>query len=108
MYYSSIQAAIDDASNDDYIYCLTGTFTEDFSIPASVTGLEISGQPALDIGMATIQGIATLPAASFPLADANIDIWGANTTIHDFYIYAPPYVVGNYSSGICIGAQDAV
>ena len=80
----------------------------DFSIPASTTGLTISGQPAVDTGNATIQGIATLPAASFPLADANIDIWGANTTLEYFNIYAPEYVVGYYSSGICIGAQNVV
>lgn len=105
-YYSSIQAAIDDASDMDDIVCLYGTFTEDFSVPASVTGLTISSSVG-DNGNAIIQGIATLPAASWPLADANIDIWGANTTISDFDIYAPNYVVGYYSSGICIGAQSA-
>ena len=105
-YYSSIQAGIDDASNDDYIYCLFGTFTEDFSVPASVTGLTISSS-AGDNGNAIIQGIATVVSTSWPLAGPNIDIWGESTTIEHFDIYAPDYVVGFYSSGICIGAIDA-
>ena len=104
-YYSSIQAAIDDASNNDDIWCQYGTFTEDFSVPASVTGLTVTsslGDPAYP----SIQGIATVESSLFPLAGPNIDIWGASTTLEYFNIYAPEYGVGYYSSGICVGAQS--
>ncbi|MCK4357372.1 MAG: right-handed parallel beta-helix repeat-containing protein, partial [Candidatus Cloacimonetes bacterium] len=106
-YYSSIQAAIDDASNNDEIICYAGTFTEDFAVPNTVTGLDIKPR-YVDKGYdaVTIKGIATLEAIQFPNVDPNIDIWGANTNIHNFTIEAPDYVEGYYSSSVVIGAQD--
>ncbi len=106
-YYASIQAAINGASSSDEIICYEGTFYEDFSVPASKTGLYIHPyDDDKDYEDVTIKGQATVDATLWPLAAPNIEILGAGTMITYFTIEAPDYVEGYYSSGIVVGAQD--
>jgi len=111
--YASIQAAIDASSSGSEILChgapsnAIGTFYEDFSVPSG-KGLTIhpyNSMKAYDD--VTIKGQTIVPAASWPLADPNIEILGNGTTIEGFTIEAPDYVEGYYSSGICVGALGA-
>jgi hypothetical protein len=99
--YSSIQAAINAASVSTTVTAVAGTFTEDLSIPASKTGLELAGAGS---GSTTIQGIANVPAASFPLAVPNIEIRASGVKVHGFTIKGPNHVANYYASGMVIGA----
>ena len=79
-----------------------GLYTEDLTIPATKTNLEIVGAGPTSI----IQGVATVPAILFPQANPNIEILASGVKIHGFTIKSPAFVAGNYSSGIVIGAQN--
>ena len=112
-YYASIQAGVNGASSGDDIICYgapsndIGTFYEDFSVPATITGLDIYPYGAdKDYDDVTIKGQATVAAGLWPLADPNIEILGADAGIWYFTIEAPVYVEGYYSSGIVIGATN--
>ncbi|MDO8624149.1 MAG: hypothetical protein Q7R54_02225 [bacterium] len=97
----TIQEAVDMASAGDIINVAAGTYTEDLSVPSGTTSLDISGA----VG-ATIVGVATVPSGLFPFAAPNINILGSGTHLHGFTIESPAYVVGNYSSGVIVGATD--
>jgi hypothetical protein len=98
---ATIQAAIDAASSGDIVNVSAGTYVEDLTISASKTNLELSGSGS---GSTTIQGIANVPVASFPLAVPNIEIRASGVKVHGFTIKGPSHVTGYYASGMVIGA----
>jgi len=101
--YGTIQAAIDAASTDDTIIVHAGTYTEDLTISAAKTNLEL--KPA-DGDAVTIQGVATEPWANFPLATPNIEILASGVKIHGFTIESPIVAADSYSSGIVLDGED--
>ena len=96
-----IQDGIDGVADNGTVNVIAGTYAEDLTIDKT---LELAGA---DATTTTIKGVATVAAASFPLADANIDVLATGVSIHDFTIEAPDYVVGFYSSGIVVGGINA-
>jgi parallel beta-helix repeat protein len=111
-YHSSIQRAIDAAVSDDEIACIAGTFTEDFSIPAATTGIELRPweDPIMKVyDDVTIKGVATNHWANpggWPLAVPNIEILADETYIHHFTIESPDVPDEYYSSGMVIDGED--
>jgi parallel beta-helix repeat protein len=104
----SIQAAIDIASAGDKICVEPGVYTEDLSITKS---LELVGVRASDPNndayrRPIIEGVATVPAASFPLAIPNIDIQANDVSIHRFVIKSPVVGAEEYSSGIVLTGKN--
>ncbi|MBU1670296.1 MAG: right-handed parallel beta-helix repeat-containing protein, partial [Actinobacteria bacterium] len=101
--YTTIQAGINAAAVGDSIVVDAGTYTEDIAIPDTKQDLEL--RP--DTGAAvTIKGVANVPVASWPLADANIEVLASRAKIHGFTIESPDYAAGFYSSGTIVGATD--
>jgi len=100
----SIQAAIDAASTDDTIIVHEGTYTEDLTISAAKTNLEL--KPA-DGDAVTIQGVATVLETNYPLCDPNINIIADGVKVHGFTIEHPDTTPGtNYASGMVVGAEN--
>lgn len=55
-----------------------------------------------------IEGVDTLPAASFPLADPNIDLQANGVQIRNFTIRSPASSAGQYASGLVIDGTNNV
>jgi len=102
-YYGKIQDAIDTATALDTISVAAGTYTEDLTIPATKSNLELTPTTGAAV---TIKGVATEPDASFPLAVPNIDILSSGVKIHGFTIEGPTAVASEYASGMLIGASN--
>ena len=101
--YTVLQSAIDDAQSGDIINVAAGTYTEDLSIPAIKSDLDIVGASA---ETTIIKGITNVPFGEFPLAMPNIEILGANISLHNFTIEGPDYEPGYYTSGLVIGGDN--
>jgi hypothetical protein len=103
----SIQAAIDAADPGDRICVEPGTYTEDLSITKSLhlVGVPVFG-PAGSYERPVIEGVATVPAASFPLAIPNIDIQANDVSIKRFVIQSPVVAADEYSSGIVLAGRN--
>ena len=99
--YDTIQEAIDDADPGDTVAVCPGTYTEDLTITKD--GLELKGSGS---ATTTIVGVDTVPAASFPLADPNIDIMAERVSIHGFTFESPVVAADEYSSGIVLTGRD--
>jgi len=97
----SIQRGIDIVAGGGTVNVADGFFVEDLVIDKA--DLELVGQGA---GVTTIQGIATNPQGSFPLATPNINVLASGVQIHDFTIASPVVPAGEYSSGIVIDSPD--
>jgi len=100
----SIQAAIVAANAGDVICVEPGTYEEDLSI---FIGLALVGLKQINDfddaeNRPVIQGVATVPAAQFPLAIPNIDIQADHVSIHGFVIKSPAVAEDEYSSGIVL------
>lgn len=102
-HYEFVQNAIDAAGVNSTVIVHDGTYTEDLSIPATKTNLEIKPYAGSSV---TIKGVQNVPATSFPLAIPNIKVNASGVKIHGFTIEGPDYTSGNYSSGIIIGAPN--
>ena len=100
---TTIQGGIDLATSgaSDTVEVCPGTYTEDLDIFKD--DLELAGSGS---GSTTIVGIATLPAASFPLAAPNIDIQANGVSVHDFTLQHPVVLLAEYSSGIVLDGTD--
>ena len=101
-YHASIQDAVDNAAPGNEIRLAEGTFTEDFAIDK---GLTLTKEAAAARDNVIIQGVDSLPWASFPLADPNIDVQADSVTISDVTIQAPLVPTGEYSSGVVLNGQ---
>ncbi len=101
--YTSIQAAIDNASSGDLINVSADTYTGDLTIPAGKENLTI-----MSVNKVTtiIKGVSNVNATLFPTASPNIEILSNGTKIHGFTIEGPDYTKGYYSSGVVIGASN--
>lgn len=99
--YDTIQEAIDDAAPGDTVSVCPGTYTEDLTITKD--GLELKGSGS---ATTTITGVATVPAASFPLAVPNIDVKAERVSIHGFTLESPVVTLVQYSSGIVLTGRD--
>jgi parallel beta-helix repeat protein len=94
--YSTIQSAIDAASEGDTIIVHEGKYVEDLLITKELT-LETH-----DDDEVTIKGVATEPWGSFPLATPNIEILTDSVTIKGFTIESPDVPETHYASGVVI------
>lgn len=101
--FATIQEAIDAVEVGGTVNVLAGNYTEDLIINATKTNLKLAGA---DKTTPFIKGVATVLAASWPLADPNIEVLASGVKIHGFTIQSPDYVNGYYSSGIVIGAPN--
>lgn len=99
--FTTIQAAIDAALTDDTVMVCPRTYTQDLEI--FTDGLELVG---ITGSKPTIVGVDVVPAASFPLADPNIDIQADGVSIHNFNIEHPVVAVDEYASGIVLTGRN--
>lgn len=95
--FTTIQAAINNATNGDVINVSAGSYNEDLIVNKSI---ELIGHNA------TIKGIANVNQIDWPLAAPNIEILEDNVKIHGFTIESPDYASLKYTSGIVIGRKD--
>ncbi|MDO8557449.1 MAG: lamin tail domain-containing protein [Candidatus Jorgensenbacteria bacterium] len=101
--YNTIGEGIGAAMANGTIHVAIGTYTEDLTIPAGKTNLDISGA---GLASTTIKGVQNVAVASIPLAMPNINVLANGVKIHGFTIEGPNYVSGKYSSGIVIGSSN--
>jgi parallel beta-helix repeat protein len=96
--YATIQDALDNAAtvDGDIILVKPGVYIQDLSITKSV---ELRGYGC---GTSIIEGVATLPAASAPLAAPNIDIRANGARVTGFKIRSPLVTAASYSSGMVV------
>ncbi|MCF8242029.1 MAG: T9SS type A sorting domain-containing protein [Melioribacteraceae bacterium] len=99
--WATIQFAVDNSDPGDIIEVAAGTYTEDISIPATHTNLEIYGDGASSI----IQGVNN-GGGPWPTAFVNIEILADDVKFHDFTFKNPAWDDGTYSSGMIVGAQN--
>ncbi|TWT85946.1 Cohesin domain protein [Posidoniimonas polymericola] len=97
----SIQAAIDAADPGDAIRVEAGLYVGDLSI--TTAGVELAGAGA---GVSILEGVATTPQASFPLASPNINVLAGGVSIHDFTIRSPDVPGGEYASGLLVDSPN--
>ncbi|MEK7542776.1 MAG: lamin tail domain-containing protein [Patescibacteria group bacterium] len=101
--YNTIGEGIGAAMASGTVHVAVGTYTEDLTIPAGKTNLDISGA---SLASTTIQGVATNATANYPQAVPNIEILANDVKLHGFTIQGPAYSAATYSSGILIGAAN--
>ena len=99
--YTTIQDAINNASNGDVINVSAGVYEEDLVIPVGKNNLEIKSDES-----ATIKGVSNIDISSWPTVAPNIEILSDGEKLHGFTIESPDYVALKYTSGIVIGGEN--
>ena len=102
---STVQGAIDAASEGDTILVCPGTYTQDLTIFKNNLKLKGSGS-ATTIIEGVLTGDAAIPG--FPTAFPNIDLQGNDVSIQGFTVRSPASTDGRYASGIVLDGVDII